>query len=283
MSNSATHSFGLGWAQQRVRDFHIQGHHPAPELPTILTSDRVIPRANWMREEIDEFEAAESLVDQADAIIDLIYFALGSLVEMGVDSETLFDIVHRANMRKLANRATVRADGKIQKPADWVSPESEIAASIVKSNSGIPLIAAKDDASWIAIREMIASTVGPTKNGSPTKDSHLLGRPLDLGIEEWFDDFIPWSKIDEADFHRILDESLAIVPFVVVGYQAEALYGENRQWLGFGIVLRRSGNHVLIIDPGPDSPGLKNVNIDDLHVGMKLALDGLHQLRFRHQ
>ena len=54
-----------------------------------------------MREEVDEFVESTNVVDQADAMIDLIYFALGTLVEMGVRPAPLFDIVHNANMQKL--------------------------------------------------------------------------------------------------------------------------------------------------------------------------------------
>ena len=57
-----------------------------------------------MLEEINEFLDAvkeQDIVEQADAMIDTIYFALGTLVEMGVQPEQLFDIVQHANMSKL--------------------------------------------------------------------------------------------------------------------------------------------------------------------------------------
>lgn len=54
-----------------------------------------------MLKEINEFLDAvkeQDIVEQADAMIDTIYFALGTLVEMGVQPEQLFDIVQHANM-----------------------------------------------------------------------------------------------------------------------------------------------------------------------------------------
>ena len=132
---------GLAWAQDRVRDFHTRGHHPVADVPTLLAPDRVTRRVAWVREEVDEFEEAGSVVDQADAIIDLMYFALGTLVEMGVDGEHLFNIVHRANMRKVDNGAVAtREDGKIQKPSDWVTPEAEMASAIVKAYTQLDFV-----------------------------------------------------------------------------------------------------------------------------------------------
>lgn len=49
-------------------------------------------------EEIAEFLVAPDIYEQADAMIDLIYFALGTLVEMGIKPDELFDIIQKANM-----------------------------------------------------------------------------------------------------------------------------------------------------------------------------------------
>jgi predicted HAD superfamily Cof-like phosphohydrolase len=78
-----------------------------------------------MREELDEFLAAGNIYEQADAMIDLIYFALGTLVEMGIKPDEIFEIVHNANMSKLWPDGTPRYkdDGKTLKPPDWQDPE----------------------------------------------------------------------------------------------------------------------------------------------------------------
>ena len=79
-----------------------------------------------------EFLAARSVPDQADAMIDLIYFAVGTLVEMGVRPETLFDIVHAANMTKLwpDGKPRFREDGKTVKPPAWVDPHDALREEI---------------------------------------------------------------------------------------------------------------------------------------------------------
>ena len=114
------------WA--RVRLFHEKFGAPHPDAPTLLTPQRAKARADWMQEEIEEFLQATALVDQADAMIDLIYFALGTLVEMGVPPDELFAVVQKANMDKLWPDGKVhrREDGKVIKPAGWQPPEPEL-------------------------------------------------------------------------------------------------------------------------------------------------------------
>lgn len=111
-----------------VRLFHEKFGSPHPDVPTMLTEKRARARADWMEEEIGEFLEARSLVDQADAMIDLIYFALGTMVEMGVRPDELFAAVQKANMDKLwpDGKPHYREDGKIIKPAEWQPPEPEL-------------------------------------------------------------------------------------------------------------------------------------------------------------
>ncbi len=98
----------------------------------MLAPDRAAKRYNWMLEEIEEFRKAGSIHDQADAMVDLIYFALGTLVEMGVRPGRLFDIVHEANMKKLWADGKVHyaPDGKVMKPPAWSPPEPQLIQEI---------------------------------------------------------------------------------------------------------------------------------------------------------
>ncbi len=121
--------------QDMVRDFHIAFLHPVADHPKMLSCDRIESREGWMTEEINEFKSAKTLDEQADAIIDLIYFALGTLVEMGVDGEKLFHIVHQANMTKLWPDGKPRfraSDGKVQKPPTWVDPHKALRVELAK-------------------------------------------------------------------------------------------------------------------------------------------------------
>ena len=118
---------------EKVKEFQEIFGLPISGNPLTLAPDRVNARAGWLREEIDEFEEAADIYEQADAMIDLIYFALGALVEMGVKPGRLFDIVHEANMSKLWSDGKVRrreGDGKVIKPPEWEDPEPKIRAAI---------------------------------------------------------------------------------------------------------------------------------------------------------
>jgi len=109
---------------EQVKAFHKAFGHPCRETPGLLSPQRRDSRVKWMREEVQEFVDAETVEDQADAMIDLMYFALGTLVEMGVRPGELFDIVHNANMQKLWPDGKVHCDpdGKVIKPAGWQDP-----------------------------------------------------------------------------------------------------------------------------------------------------------------
>jgi len=120
----------------QVAEFHSCFRHPVAEHPQLLKSPRADVRVSWMREEIDEFVESTDVVDQADAMIDLIYFALGTLVEMGVRPGPLFDIVHSANMAKLwpDGSPRVREDGKTIKPPTWRDPAEALRAEIERQS-----------------------------------------------------------------------------------------------------------------------------------------------------
>lgn len=117
---------------EKVREFHRAFDHRCPDKPTLLPEERVQKRYNWMLEELEELRKAGSIHDQADAVIDLIYFALGTLVEMGVQPGPLFEIVHAANMKKLWPDGKVHyaPDGKVIKHPSWSPPEPELLREI---------------------------------------------------------------------------------------------------------------------------------------------------------
>ena len=120
---------------ESVKLFHEKFNHPVAEKPQCMEPERAKKRYNWMKEEIDEFLEAvdeKDLVEQADAMIDVIYFALGTLVEMGVKPDVLFEIVQQANMSKLweDGKPHYAPDGKTIKPATWEDPHDKLKAAI---------------------------------------------------------------------------------------------------------------------------------------------------------
>ena len=105
--------------------------HPAPNAPAPLTAESAERRAAWIEEEAQELREATTIEAQADAFIDVIYFAVGGLVNLGVRPGPLWDIVQAANMAKLWPDGRPRhrpSDGKVIKPDGWEDPGPKLAA-----------------------------------------------------------------------------------------------------------------------------------------------------------
>jgi predicted HAD superfamily Cof-like phosphohydrolase len=112
-----------------VKAFHLKGSHPAPPRLTGVSIERANIRAKWMKEEIQEFLDAGNMADQVDALIDLMYFAFGTLVEMGVKPGILYscwNVVHEANMKKFDAGVLKDDDGKVRKQKGWEHPTEQI-------------------------------------------------------------------------------------------------------------------------------------------------------------
>lgn len=118
---------------EKIREFHVAFSVPWSDKPQKLDTFHARRRAEWVQSECVELLEADSLQAQADAFMDIVYFAIGGLVEMGVKPQTLFDLVHQANMAKLWEDGKPRireGDGKILKPPGWTAPDDAIAQEI---------------------------------------------------------------------------------------------------------------------------------------------------------
>jgi predicted HAD superfamily Cof-like phosphohydrolase len=114
--------------QTMVTQFHNETGHPVSNNPRRLPLARKLQRCKWAHEEVLELLVADTLVDEVDAIADALYYLIGCAVEMGVDIEKVFSIVHSANMRKVRDRYEFEEDGRTAKPDSWIGPEDEIKA-----------------------------------------------------------------------------------------------------------------------------------------------------------
>ena len=89
-----------------------------------------------LQEELQEFNDAViegDVVGAVDAIIDMMYFAVGGLWKLGLTYEQVVKsmrAVHEANMQKRKGKVAKRYTGAADavKPENWVSPEARIAA-----------------------------------------------------------------------------------------------------------------------------------------------------------
>lgn len=100
-----------------------------PTRPTMLSKERHDFRMGHMQEELSEVRTAHDTYDMdgyVDGIIDLVYVALGALVEMGVCTRATFQEVHAANMRKTRGTRSKRPGSggyDAVKPPGWEPPD----------------------------------------------------------------------------------------------------------------------------------------------------------------
>lgn len=85
----------------------------------------MLKRIGFMQEELSEMAlaASKSSPDEiADAIVDLIYFAIGTAVLLNLPLRAIWEKVHAANMQKVSGVSKRGIDGDAQKPNDFVAP-----------------------------------------------------------------------------------------------------------------------------------------------------------------
>jgi predicted HAD superfamily Cof-like phosphohydrolase len=109
--------------EDMVREFHRAAGLKLPDQPTLAVDDFFATpdvRQSFLAEEVDELREAEDagdLVEIADALADIVYFAIGTAITYGIPFDQVFAEVHRSNMTKFDadGHCEVRPDGKILK------------------------------------------------------------------------------------------------------------------------------------------------------------------------
>jgi len=111
----------------KVQDFNkkVTG---LPELNArgMLSDERFDQRLNHIFEELAEAKRAQDARDPhevVDGMVDVIYLAIGTLLEMGVPPDFAFDEVHRANMEKQRGNSVRNGQYEAVKPAGWNPPD----------------------------------------------------------------------------------------------------------------------------------------------------------------
>ena len=94
-----------------------------PTKPALMDEDAISFIRRMVNDELDELEEAIDITEQADALVDAIYYICDTAVRHGMNLDPLFKIVHRANMQKVVDGKVLRRDdGKIMKPECWKDP-----------------------------------------------------------------------------------------------------------------------------------------------------------------
>lgn len=122
-----------------VGDFHERMGLPRatgaePHAPTLLGADAFRYRVNFMFEELREFiesHAANDVAGCADALVDLVYVALGTAHFMGLPFDDVWAEVQRSNMEKrrwregdpVKPRTSPATAFEVVKPDGWRPPD----------------------------------------------------------------------------------------------------------------------------------------------------------------
>ena len=110
-----------------IEAFHIKYQLQYKDRPRFLPEELSGFRSRFIEEELDEYILATTLEDKFDALIDLVYVALGTAYLHGFDFEEGWRRVHNANMKKV--RAERQDESKrgtafdVVKPEGWQPPD----------------------------------------------------------------------------------------------------------------------------------------------------------------
>lgn len=121
----------------RSTNFELVGDFQREVLGNVFPATPRAPRDPahsilCLEEEVAEFAEAINkgdLVDATDALVDLVYFALGTAYQMGVEFDQAFLIVHMANLAKrrgVVDKRGESANGDAVKPPGWTDPKIAI-------------------------------------------------------------------------------------------------------------------------------------------------------------
>jgi predicted HAD superfamily Cof-like phosphohydrolase len=86
---------------------------------------------NLIKEEVAELQVAVDacdLVEQLDALVDILVVTIGAIHSAGFDAEGAWKEVMRTNFAKIdkeTGKVRKREDGKVLKPAGWTPPNLE--------------------------------------------------------------------------------------------------------------------------------------------------------------
>lgn len=190
---------------------------PVPRQPGELSQERFDFRFGFLKEELRELQdshAQSDLDGQVDALIDLIYVAVGTLGEMGVTVQPTWDEVQRANMRKRRGEKSTRSGSAgydAVKPDDWTGPNHLPYLSIT-SDDVQTLLAMKLGDQDVRVTLGDGNVWGVMKAESLSNRDGRSVQQLEL-------------KLDGSDLKATLDEGLSRIERVAAlvgrGHRAE--------------------------------------------------------------
>ncbi len=125
-----------------VEEFHEKyGLQYKEQISRHLVPEEKEFRTRCMLEELQEYIAANTLEEEVDALIDLIYFALGTSYRHGFNFYDGWREVHRANLSKVRTPSKDCSKREFEldviKPEGWEAPDLDPAINTEKLKKSI--------------------------------------------------------------------------------------------------------------------------------------------------
>ena len=114
----------MGYCSE-VRKFTEACHDDLPNKPTSMSAFEIEFIKKMVNDEMVELEKSIKIEDQADALVDAIYYLCDAAARKGINLDPIFNIVHKANMTKIGPDGSVirLKNGKIEKPKGFKDPQ----------------------------------------------------------------------------------------------------------------------------------------------------------------
>ena len=125
--------------EARIKEMHKKFGVDYDGEPRDLPYDEKAFRVACLMEELNEYAESDGIVDQYDALIDLVVFAFGTLERHGFPADAGFRAVMDANLKKeVGNNPHKKDNGRgtykgvdLVKPEGWVGPEQVLARTLI--------------------------------------------------------------------------------------------------------------------------------------------------------
>jgi predicted HAD superfamily Cof-like phosphohydrolase len=118
---------------EKVRQFsQLANNNKLPNTPQVLQTPAIEFITKMVNDELQELKDAKNTSEQADALVDAIYYLCDTACRHGINLDPIFDIVHKANLTKVKNKIIKSTEGKVEKPVDWVDPIVDVNIEICK-------------------------------------------------------------------------------------------------------------------------------------------------------
>ena len=162
-----------------VKKFHEKFGLLVGRKPQRLTIRKMKERIEFLQEELDELKSAvesDNFPEQADALVDIVYVALGTAVMMGLPWKSLWDDVQRANMEKVRGVTKRGHAVDCMKPEGWIAPWT---AGIVWEHGFDPDLAPVDDPCMM------------------DNEPCMMDNEPRMGIDEFHDELVRLSNVNQ--------------------------------------------------------------------------------------